>query len=532
MIFFPCKSVAYPSIRAIGGYTCLAALRSHRSVQSSDHPGWKGDAVICASALVEHCYDLAHHNISQNIFSKKPWGGYGHSVWEIDGKRRELRLDGKPVVLGARAFDILEVLVEAAGAVVSKDELMARVWPREHVGEGTLRVHIAAIRRVLGGGQDVLKTTPGQGYQLLGDWTTRTVSSAAGAVAAAAVAEQAVEPFGVNLPLAATELIGRAAAIQRVLDILSAYRIVTLMGPGGVGKTALALEIARILFPAFQGHVAFIELGPLSDRRLVASMSASTLGLRFGGGDISAHAVARAIGNRRLLLVLDNCEHVIDEAAFLAETIVHLCLNTCVLATSRETLRIDGERLYRVPPLDLPPPHTEESEQLQEFSAVQLFVARARANDSGFDPNREDFARIASICRRLDGIPLAIEFAAAQVSVLGLAQIEAYLDNRFGVLISGRRTALPRHRTLRAVLDWSYELLSEQEKALLRRLAIFPGRFNLMGAEAVAADMGEDFVPTGIANLAAKSLVTLDEPTGGYWRLLETIKSVRAREAC
>jgi predicted ATPase/DNA-binding winged helix-turn-helix (wHTH) protein len=444
-------------------------------------------------------------------------------VWEIDSGRRELRFDGKPLLLGARAFDVLEILVEAKGRLVSRDELMERVWPREHVVATALRVHIAAIRRTLGADQGLLKTSPGQGYQLLGDWATHPMSSPTDA--AAIVAEDVARPFTIGLPLAATDLIGRANVVQRVLDILSAYRIVTLMGPGGVGKTALASEIARILSPAFQGNVAFIELASLSDRRLVASVSASTLGLQFGGGEISAHAVARAIGDRRLLLVLDNCEHVIDEAATLAETVAHLCRNTCILATSREMLRISGEHLYRVPPLDLPPPHDEGSEQLGDYSAVQLFVARATANDSGFEPNQQGLTRIASICRRLDGIPLAIEFAAAHASILGLAQIDAYLNNRFGLLISGRRTALPRHRTLRAMLDWSYDLLPEHEQSLLRRLAVFPGRFNLMAAEAVAPDIGTGSVAMGVMSLGAKSLVTLDEPSGGDWRLLETIRS-------
>jgi predicted ATPase/DNA-binding winged helix-turn-helix (wHTH) protein len=448
-------------------------------------------------------------------------------VWEIDGRRRELRLDGKPVLLGARAFDILEVLAEAKGGLVGRDEIIARVWPHEHVVETALRVHISAIRRILGPDQELLKTTPRVGYQLLGDWTPHPVTSATDP--AAASAERLIRPFVANLPMTATDLIGRATIIQRILEMLSAYRIVTLVGPGGVGKTALALELAHTLFPVFQGHVAFIELAPLSDRRLVASMSASTLGLQFGGDDISAHAIARVIGDRRLLLVLDNCEHVIDEAAMLAETIAHLCVNTCVLATSREMLRIGGERLVRVPPLDLPPQHNGGSEEPHEYGAVQLFVARAKANDAGFEPNQQGLSQITSICRRLDGIPLAIEFAAAHASVLGLAQIDAYLDNRFSFLTSGRRTALPRHRTLRAVLDWSYELLPAQEQALLRRLAIFPGRFDLTAADAVAPDIGTGPAATGVANLVAKSLVALEEPARGYWRLLETIKSY-ARE--
>jgi predicted ATPase len=265
---------------------------------------------------------------------------------------------------------------------------------------------------------------------------------------------------------------------------LSAYRVVTLTGPGGIGKTRLALEVARGLFPSFQGDVRLVELVSLSDPGLVPTAVIGVLGLKFGGGEISAKSVARAIGAQRLLLVLDNCEHVIG-AAGLAETIVRRGPRTTVLATSREILKIEGEYVYHVPPLDVPS-HHEEPDDTRGCSAVQLFVATTRALHSDFSPDGENLPIIAAICRRLDGIPLAIDFAATRVATLGLQQVAASLNDRLEMLTSGRRTALPRHQTLRATLDWSYELLPEPERLVMRRLAVFAGDFTAEAARLIA----------------------------------------------
>jgi predicted ATPase len=256
-------------------------------------------------------------------------------------------------------------------------------------------------------------------------------------------------------------------------------------------------------------------------------MVAGVLGLK-SCGEISPGSVARAIGGKKLLLVLDNCEHVIDATAKLAEAIVRTCPHAYVFATSREVLRIEGEHVYRVPPLDVPPQHEEESGGILGHSAVQLFIARARASDSAFSPCRANLRAIAAICRRLDGIPLAIEFAAARAAVLGSELVLSRLDERFGLLAGGPRTALPRHQTLRAALDWSYDLLPEPERCLLRRLGIFAAGFTLEAANAVMSDQGytATVLLEQIANLAAKSLVTLDGSTPtGRWRLLETIRA-------
>jgi predicted ATPase/DNA-binding winged helix-turn-helix (wHTH) protein len=452
---------------------------------------------------------------------------YEFGGWEVDLARRELRMRGVPVPLGGRAFQIFVVLVQSAGELVTKDELMTRVWPGAIVEENKLQVHVCAVRKALGPDRGTLRTSFGRGYCLLGDWTIRKESTLTDPVALDR-ARMPVPPFLTNVPAAGSELVGRTAAVKQLQELLSAYRVVTLTGPGGIGKTVLALEVTRSLFPAFHGDCWLVDLVSQSDPGLVPSMVAGVLGLKLGGEEISPASVARAIGGRKLHLVLDNCEHVIDAAAKMAETIVRTCPHAYVLATSREVLRIEGEHVYRVPPLDVPPQHEEESGAILGHSAVQLFIARAGALDSAFSPYRANLRAIAAICRRLDGIPLAIEFAAARAAVLGPELVLSRLDERFGLLAGGPRTALPRHQTLRAALDWSYDLLPELERCLLRRLGIFAAGFTLEAANAVMSDPGcpATVLLEQIANLVAKSLVTLDgsEPTG-RWRLLETLRA-------
>jgi predicted ATPase/DNA-binding winged helix-turn-helix (wHTH) protein len=445
--------------------------------------------------------------------------------WEMDLTRRELRTHGAPVPLGSRAFDIVEVLARSAGELVTKDEIMRQVWSGAIVEESALQVHISAIRKALGSDRGMLKTAFGRGYRLLGAWTIRQER-----ISAAPVVLQIVPPteFLTNFPPASSELIGRTGAREHLGDLLSAYRVVTLTGPGGIGKSALALAVARSMFPIFQGDGWLVELASLSDPGLVPSAVASVLDLKPGGDEISAARVARAIGDRKLFLILDNCEHVIDAAANLVETVVRLCPRTTVLATSREVLRIDGEYVYRVPPLAVPPEDQMEPEVILQHDAVELFIARTRTQAPDISLHGENLPAIASICRHLDGIPLAIEFAAARAATLGVQQVATRLDDRFRLLTSGRRTALPRHRTLRAMLDWSYELLPDEERLLLRRLAIFSSGFTLEAAAAVMSDRDNTapYVAEGIANLVAKSLIARDgSAISGRWRLLETIRA-------
>jgi predicted ATPase/DNA-binding winged helix-turn-helix (wHTH) protein len=452
---------------------------------------------------------------------------YASEGWEADLDRRELRLGGVPVPIGTRAFDLFEVLVRSAGDLVTKDELMSRVWSGAIVEESTLQVHISAIRKALGKDRGLLKTAFGRGYRLLGAWKIRPESTAQVPLDSERP-QDFIQPFRTNVPVTASALIGRTRAKQHLVDVLSAYRVVTLTGAGGIGKSVLGLEVARNLFPTYEGDCSLVELASLSDPGLLPSAVARILGLRLGGDNTSGEAVARAIGERKLLLILDNCEHIVDAAAALVEAVVRMCPRTTVLATSRETLRIDGEHVYRVPPLDVPPEHENDASSLLSHSAVQLFIARMMASDTGLSAHPQFLPTIAVICRRLDGIPLAIEFAAARTAALGLQQVAARLDDRFRLLTAGRRTALPRHRTLRATLDWSYQLLPEAEQSMLRRLAIFAGGFTLEAATAVLTDADDSRCPVveGIASLVGKSLLALDASVpSGRWRLLETIRA-------
>jgi predicted ATPase/DNA-binding winged helix-turn-helix (wHTH) protein len=451
---------------------------------------------------------------------------YTSGECEIDLARRELRILGSLVPVGGRAFEIIEVLAQSAGELVSKDELMDRIWPGAIIMENTLHVHAAAVRKALGPHRGLLKTVSGRGYRLLGDWSIRRQDAATPPVGLQKIRTSGEVP-GSNFPLTVTRLVGRSAAVQRVQDLVSAYRVVTLTGPGGIGKTSLALKVGRRILGEFGDGGWLIELASLSDPELVPSTVGSTLGLKFSG-EISAESVARAVGGANLLLVLDNCEHVVGAVATMAEMFVRLCPRTTILATSREVLRIEGEHVYRVPPLDVPALGQETPADMLSHSAVELFIARTTAMDADRAPRDEDLALVGAICRRLDGIPLAIEFAAASAATLGIAQVALGLRDRFALLTGGRRTALARQRTLRATLDWSHELLPEPERWLFRRLAVFQGGFTLDAAIAVMADTGLDaaMVTHGVASLVAKSLVALDTSRGTTrWYMLETIRA-------
>src|SRR5580704_2313776 len=446
--------------------------------------------------------------------------------WEIDLGRRELRSSGIPVPLGGRAFEVVTVLVQSASEFVTKDDLMDRVWPGATVGDSTIHVHIFAVRKALGQDRAMLKTVSGRGYRLLGNWAPQQREAGVAPIHPSAIRTSGSPPPN-NFPPLITRLVGRAAACQFVRDLVSAYRVVTLTGPGGIGKTSLAIKAVRYLLPNFEDGGWLVELASLSDPGLVPSAVAAALGLKVTG-EISAVSVARAVGGRHLLLVLDNCEHVIDVAANLAETFTRLCPRTTIVATSREVLRIDGEAVYRVPPLEVPAPEQAAPDYIMQYGAVELFVARIKALNAGFTPTAEDLASIAAIGRHLDGMPLAIELAAASAAALGIEQVSAGLRDRFALLTRGRRTALPRQRTLRATLDWSHELLPDTERRLLRRLAVFPGGFTIDAATAVMTNTGFDAsaVLDGIANLVAKSWVALDKSgDNARWTLLETIRA-------
>jgi predicted ATPase/DNA-binding winged helix-turn-helix (wHTH) protein len=447
---------------------------------------------------------------------------YKFGAWEIDLARREMRLNGVPADVGSRAFEIVETLVQSAGELIDKYDLMNRVWPGAVVEENTLQAQISAIRKALGPDRGLLKTIAGRGYRLLGNWIVQQEDFAAAGT-------QTVEParsYVTNLAAPPGALIGRKNAEAQLLELLSTYRMVTMTGPGGIGKSVLAQAAARNPLATFGGDGLLVELVSLSDPALVPFAVATVLGLKQGGDAISFESVAREIGARKLLLVLDNCEHLIEGAARLAETLVRSCPHTTVLATSREVLRIDGEYVYRVPPLDVPAPDGDGDHDILGCSAVQLLITRTKALNADFSPRGEALRLAGAIARQLDGIPLAIEFAAARVATLGLQQVAARLHDRFNLLTRGLRTALPRHQTLLATLDWSYELLSETEARVLRHLAVLNGDFSLDAAAAVTGNLDAVSVADSLAGLVVKSLVAADFQAGDdHYRLLDTTRA-------
>ena len=329
-----------------------------------------------------------------------------------------------------------------------------------------------------------------------------------------------------NLPLQLSSFIGREREIAEVRRLLAHSRLVTLTGAGGSGKTRLALQAAEGLLASFSDGVWFIELAALSEPALVVSVIAATLGIVEQKNRPVAEALREHLRPRQTLLVLDNCEHLIHAVAQLAETLLHHCPSLRILATSREMLAIAGEVVWLVPTLSLPqidlPPRVED---LKQFDAVRLFLERATSALPSFDLSERNAAPVTQLCRQLDGMPLAIELAAARVKMLRVDQIVARLDDRFGLLAGGSRTALPRHQTLRALIDWSHDLLSPAEQCLLRRLSVFAGGFTLEAAAAINAEADDLDTLALLTQLVNKSLVVVDQSSDREARyfLLETI---------
>jgi non-specific serine/threonine protein kinase len=335
-----------------------------------------------------------------------------------------------------------------------------------------------------------------------------------------------------NLPAPVTSFVGREREIEEVERLLTTTRLLTLTGTGGCGKTRLGLEVAAQASDAFADGVWLVELAALSDPALVPQAVASAVGAREVPGRAPTESLTVYLGDRLLLLVLDNCEHLVAGAAQLADALLRTCPHVRILATSREPLGSAGETTWRVPSLSLPPPVGAASDEprleaVRRSEALQLFIERARAARPEFTPTDHNAPALADICRRLDGIPLAIELAAARVRVFSVEQIAARLDDRFHLLTTGPRTAMPRQQTLQATVDWSYDLLAEPERALLRRLSVFAGGWTFEAADAVAAADGihSYALLDVLSQLVDKSLVIADEHRGAVrYRLLETIR--------
>jgi predicted ATPase/DNA-binding winged helix-turn-helix (wHTH) protein len=446
--------------------------------------------------------------------------------FQLYPEQRRLFVEGRPVRLGSRALDILITLADRAGEVVSKEELLARVWPGTIVEESSLRVHVSALRKSIGDGRDgarYIANVPGRGYSFVAPVKHAQSQRSAGTL------PERVEGWG-TFPAATAGIVGRADVIATLTSQLTSQRLVTLVGSGGIGKTTVALSVAERLLGSYKQQACFVDLASLSDPALVANKLATALAIPAQSDSrLAVAASADFLRDKQMLIVLDNCEHVVEAAATLAEEVLKAAPGVSILATSREPLRAAAEWVQRLSSLEVPPanPALTAVEALR-FAAFQLFVASASAGSGTFVLADEDVAAISRICRRLDGIPLALELAAATVDVFGVHGLAARLDESFFVLARGRRTALPRHQTLKATLDWSYNILSAAEQTLLRRVSVFAGAFSLEAASAVSgvSEMDELTALNELSNLVAKSLIEVSSSAGSiHYRLLDVTRA-------
>lgn len=436
--------------------------------------------------------------------------------------QRLLAKDGVPIDLGARALDLLVALARAPNVIVSKRDLISRVWPDVIVDEGSLRFHMTGLRKALADGQDgarYITTVAGRGYCF---------------VAPISRAGHVRQGFAVPdfrhalLPVRLDRMIGREQDVLRLAEKLMMSRMVTIVGVGGVGKTTVATAVAHHLAPTFNGAVLFADYGMLSDPGLVAAGIASMLGLPVGSDDVRPSLIAY-LRDKQIMLILDTCEHLIDAIADLVAAIIEAAPHVFLLATSREALRIEAESVYRLDTLACPPDDPELStEAVLSYPATRLFLERAAASGVSLDLNGHDVRVVAGICRRLDGMALALELAARRVETYGLHQTAALLEQHLTLGWAGSRTAPARQKTLQATLDWSFGLLTETERVVLRRLAVFVGDFTLDAALEVisTSNIDQHAVFGAIDSLVSKSLLAT-HPIGAMmrYRLLDTTRA-------
>ena len=430
----------------------------------------------------------------------------------------ELRLllkNGNKVDLTARAFDVLWALVKARGEVVTKDELIEQVWAGLIVEENNLQTHISAIRRALKQDRSFLSTDFGRGYRL-------TLPAPAGANLSPATKK--IESS--NLPSPLTTLLGRDSELHDLQELITANRLTTITGPGGIGKTRLAVEVGRRLLPSFSGRVHLVEMAMIGERDNIWPAIARALGVE--AADVGLTAESRvALQSQRLLLIIDNCEHLTEPIAGAVETLLRVGQGLHICITSQEPFGTQGEQIYRIRPLAVPPADASTMDVVLTHAAAQLFVERSQSYTRDSQLDDATALEIATICRQLDGVPLALELAAARVPTLGVRGVLDGLSDRFRLLTAGQRNALPRHKTLRATVEWSHRLLDETERTLFRRLAVFPAGFTVEAAHCVSGPDIEDQwrIIDLLGNLVGKSLLHLDVSTSTpRYRFLETIR--------
>lgn len=441
---------------------------------------------------------------------------YRFGRFELHTPTRRLLLDGAAVRLGARAFDLLLALVEQRGRVVPRRELFERVWPGRVVEDQNLKMQVIALRKALG--PEAIGTIPGRGYR----FALPLDDEPAAAPASAPRAERTVPT---NLPAETSPLLGRLTDIVAVVRLLAEKRLVTVAGPGGIGKTRLALAVAGQMRTQFADGAWLVELAPLAGTAELCSTVAQSIGFAPSRERSTADGLARCLRDLTTLIVLDNCEHLVDAVGRLTEALLRYAPGITVLATSQEPLKLTAESVYRLGPLAVP--EHADAREAKGYGAVALFGERARAADARFALGDDSLDAAIDICRRLDGMPLAIELAAARVPLLGIEGVRARLGERLRLLAGGTRTAPARQQTLRAALEWSHALLSPVERVTLRRLGVFAGSFALDSAQAVVADDAIDRwdVLDHLAALVDKSLVQADGREPPRYRLLESTRA-------
>jgi predicted ATPase/DNA-binding winged helix-turn-helix (wHTH) protein len=439
----------------------------------------------------------------------------------VPGQHLLLR-NGVAVPLNARACEILLALVERSGSYLTAEELIARAWPRGTADESNLKFYIATLRKALSG-EAYISSVAGNGYGFAANKIL--------AVEAAPLIPEVLATSTNRLPAPLARMVGRDEAVTAIVARLTQHRFVTIVGPGGIGKTTIAVAVGNKIANSFPDGASFVDLSPVTDSSLVVTAVATSLGVPVRVGGVS-HGLIASLKDRGLLLILDNCEHVIEAAAALAEELFRVAPGLCIIATSREPLRAEGERVYRLNALEAPADLDQiTAVQALEFPAVQLFVDRASAAADTFALSDSNASAVADICRRLDGVALAIEIAAGRIGAFGIARLSGLLNDRFRLAMRGRRTAFTRHQTLQMALDWSHELLSETERVGLRRLAIFSGAFTEEAATVVlecGASPIEDAQLT-LDELVSKSLVNVNlENEFARYKLLETTRAYAA----
>jgi predicted ATPase/DNA-binding winged helix-turn-helix (wHTH) protein len=438
---------------------------------------------------------------------------YRFGTFELEFDERRLIKDGVAISLRPRAFDLLAALVDRAGHLVTKNELLDNVWPKMVVEETAVRVQLSALRKVLGA--DAIATVSGQGYRFALPVTR-------------CEAEARISTLRHNLPYHLTSFIGREQEIARLKELVIVNRLVTLIGAGGVGKTRLAIEAARLSLDAFHDGVWLVELAGLSDPQLVPQAAAQALTLRELPGRSVTDVVSEHLSSKRVLLVVDNAEHVLEGCVLLLDEILRRGPDVAAVVTSRERLGMTGELTWRVPTLTVPGANEASTPTaVSVYEGVRLFVERAKLARPDFELTPKNVSYVASICVRLDGMPLAIELAAPRLRSMSIGELSQRLDQRFALLTDGSRASPPRHRTLRSTIDWSYDLLTEHEQAMMRRLSVFAGGWTLASAERVCAGDGIDAsaIIDQLTWLVDKSLVVTDEQAGATrYRVLETVR--------